>query len=113
MLVGGRVRQRKGLQLSLVEVASLALHHKRYRFGTLDIVIDRNDAGLDDVRMTLQHLLDLAGKDVLAAADEHVVGPSDEKVEAIFIAPKYVAGNIKSVRGDGRSDVGAVVIAVH
>src|ERR1700761_7993628 len=108
MLVGGRILERIGLQRSFVQVASFALDPKRYRLGALDVIVDRNDTGLDDVRMAFEHLFDFAGEDILSAADEHVVGPTDEEVKAVFVAAEYVAGEIKSVCRDGRGHVRAI-----
>ena len=64
--------------------------------------------------MLLQHLLDLAGIDVLAAAHEHVVDPADEVEEAVLVAAEHVAGAVVAVPGHhlgGR--LGQLVIARH
>ncbi len=79
-----------------------ARHDEGHRLGPLDLVGHGDHAGLLDARMALEHRLDLARVDVLAAAHEHVVGAADEEVEAVGVAPHDVAGDVVAVRRHDR-----------
>jgi len=62
VLIGGRIFKCENLQRVLIEAAAFAFHYERHGLGALDFIVDRYDAGLDDVGMGFQHLLDLLGK---------------------------------------------------
>jgi hypothetical protein len=80
----------------------------------LQLVGHGDDGRLMDAGMALQHLLDLAGIDVLAAAHEHVVGAADEEEEAVLVAAEHVAGAVEAVRRHGLGgDLGQLVIVGH
>ena len=68
------------------------------RLLPLDVIGDRHHGGLRDVGMPLQHPLDFGRIDVLAAADEHVVGAADEIMKAVGVAAEHVAGDVIAVR---------------
>src|SRR5438105_4850230 len=89
-LYPAELRVRAGLRAGLG-------HHEGDRQLVLDVVGHRHDAGLGDVGMAAEKLLDLAGIDVLAAALEHVVGAADEEEEAILVAAHDVAGVVPAV----------------
>ena len=63
--------------------------------------------------MALQHALDVARIDVLAAGHEHVVGAAEEIIEAVAVAAEHVAGAVEAVGRERRRQVGPVVIAEH
>ena len=65
-------------------------------------------------RMLVEHLLDLARVDVVAAADDHVLLAVDDEVVAVGIDAADVAGVEPTVRVDrlGRR-VGALPVALH
>ena len=60
--------------------------------------------------MTLEHILDLEGIDVLAAAHEHVVGPAGEVVEAAAVAAHHVPGVVPAVAQLGAGHLGQVQV---
>ena len=47
--------------------------------------------GLDDGRMTVEQLLDLARVNVLAAADHHVLDAADDAAVAVLVQRRQVA----------------------
>jgi hypothetical protein len=49
--------------------------------------------------MALQHPFDVAWIDVLAAANKHVIGPSDEEEESVRVTAENVAGAVIAVGG--------------
>ncbi len=113
MLVGRRVAEREFLHLVGLCRRAGAPHHKSNWLLPLDFVGDRNHAGLHNIGVALQHALDIAGIDVFAPRNEHIVTAPDKEIKSIFIAAKHVAGNIESVLRHGRFKVGPVVITVH
>ena len=115
MLVGRRVGQRVALHRLLVERRRPgAWTTKAIGLWPFSSSGTGHDGGLMDAGMALQHLLDLAGIDVLAAAHEHVVGAADEVEEAVLVAAEHVAGAVVAVRRHrlGR-DLGQLVIVRH
>ena len=62
--------------------------------------------------MPLQHLFDLAGVDVLAAAIEHVVGSTHEKVKSIRVAAHHIAGQVPAVAHPGRGRLRLIQITM-
>src|SRR6185437_998487 len=57
--------------------------------------------------------LDLAGPYVLAADDEHVVGPAEEIIEAVGVAPEHVARPVPAVAHHLRRLLRQVVVTLH
>src|SRR5258705_11753032 len=98
MLIGGRVRQRVLLHSICGQLPAHLRNNERDRFLALDLVLDRYDSRLQNVRMALQHALDVAGIDVLASRYEHVVGAPHKKMKAVGVAAEDIAGPIESVR---------------
>src|SRR5215831_1898505 len=105
MRVGGCIGQREALDLVNARAASGFRHHEGDRLLPLDLVVDRNDGGLRDVGMALEHALDVGRINVLATRDEHVVAAADEIMEAVGVAPEDIAGDVESVRGERRLHV--------
>ena len=66
------------------------LHHRLHLLAEL-AVGHADDGGVDDVGMLEQDLLDLDAVHVLAAADDHVLGPVDEVEEAVGVEAADVA----------------------
>ena len=66
-----------------------------------------------DLRMPLQQLLDLARIDVLAGADEHVVGAADEIEEAVLVAPHHVAAVVPAVDERLRGLLRQIMVMAH
>src|ERR1700722_6156727 len=60
-----------------------------------------NDRGLIDGRMAHQHGLDFRRRDILTAANDHVVLAAGEEHVAILIDPAEVAGGAPAVRESG------------
>ena len=61
----------------------------------------------------VKHLLDLAGVHVVAAADDHVLGPVDDEVVAVLVAAGQVSAAEPAV-ADGRCrGLGLVQLALH
>src|SRR5262245_28906578 len=113
MLVGGRVGEREALDLVRARLTARLAYDKRNRFGSLDVVVERHDGRLRDIRMALEHALDIGRINILAAGHEHVVGAPEEIVKAVRIAPKHVAADIETIGRDRRGYFGAIVIAKH
>src|SRR6266849_8347281 len=90
MLVGGRVVERETLDLILSQSCARSEHDKGERLLALDLVRHRHDTGLHDVVVPLEHALDLARIEVLAAAHEHVVCAANERVSASRVTAKDV-----------------------
>ena len=113
VLVRRRMGEREALDVVFARPAAGLRDDEGDRLVALDVVLDRNDSRLADVGMSLEHALDVARIDVLAAGIEHVVAAPDEIVETVAVAAEDVTGDIEAVRRDRRLDVGAVVIAQH
>src|SRR6201999_1144982 len=78
------------------------------------VVRDADDGGLGHVRVLVEHLFDLARVDVVAAADDHVLGPVDDVEVAVLVDAPDVAGIQPSVGGDrGLGGVRQIPIALH
>ena len=78
------------------------------------LVGDADDLHVVDVRMGVEELLDLAGIDVLAAANDHVLEATGDLVVALVIDGGEVAGVEPAVGVDGvGGGVGHVVVAQH
>jgi len=61
----------------------------------------------------VEHLLDLAGVHVVAAADDYVLGPVDDVVVAVLVAAGQVSAAEPAV-ADGRCrGLGLVQVALH
>ena len=64
-------------------------------------------------RVALQQGFDLAGIDVLAGADEHVVGAPDKEIKAVRVAAHDVIGPVPAVAQHLGGRLGQVGIALH
>ena len=69
--------------------------------------------GLGDLRKLVDDDLDLPGIDVLAAADDHVLGPVDQDQVAIFVEVTDVAGVQPAVDEGLRGLLRPVQVATH
>ncbi len=71
--------------------AGLQMHHGG---GLLSkgLVGNSDQGGVHHIRMVVEHVLDLDAVDVLAAADQHVLGPVDDEEKALLVQPRQVAG---------------------
>src|SRR5690606_29771280 len=90
-----------------------AQHHEGHGLGALDVVFNGNHAGLLHGGVAFEHALDFGGVDVLSTRDEHIVAPPPEGVKAVGIAVEYIAGAVVAVGREGRTQVRALVIALH
>src|SRR5436190_15351521 len=113
MRIGRRIGEREALDLVRARRMSGFCHHKGNRLLSFDLVLDRHDRRLCDVGMAFEHALDIRGVDVLAAGDEHVVGPSDEIMESVRVAAENVAADVETVGRERRIYMRPVVISVH
>ncbi len=66
--------------------------HDRAGFLAQRVVRDRDDGGVHDGRMLVERVLDLDAVDVLAAADQHVLGAVDDVAEAFLVQAGEIAG---------------------
>src|SRR3990172_8256542 len=98
------VRRRRLTGLEHDEGAHL-LAHERIRAS--------DDRGLGDLRVRVQHLLDLARVDVQAAPDDQVLLPLDDVKEPVGIEAPDVAGAEPAVTEGPGGLVGHPVVAEH
>ena len=76
------------------------------------VVRDADHRGVDDRRVLEQRGLDLDAVHVLAAADDHVLGPVDDEDEALVVDAGDVAG-VQPAVGEGRGRrLGLVPVAL-
>ena len=68
---------------------------------------------LEHGRVAEQHVLDLGAVDVLAAGDDHVLGPVDEVHVAVVVHVAEVAGVVPAVDERGGRLLGLVPVADH
>ena len=85
-------RRRRGVR------CSVALAAPGFRVTTAPgsspscLVRDADQGGVHDRRVVVKDVLHLDAVDVLAAADQHVLGPVDDEAEAFLVQPRQVAG---------------------
>ena len=91
MRINGTVLQRELFDRFLVGTAALPPDDPGKRHMCLQHVWRRYDNRLHNVFMTLEHGFDIAGIDILAGADEHVVCTVDEEKPAGFVPPEDIA----------------------
>src|SRR5690348_18053393 len=102
MLIGGSMCQRELPDFIFSQSGAGSSHHECDRLGSLDLVINRHHAGLEDGRVPFEHAFYIAGIDVLTPGDEHVVGAAGEEMEAVCIPAENIASAIKAVGRDHR-----------
>ena len=69
--------------------------------------------GLDDVGMAFEHLLDLGGRQVLAAPADHFLHAAEEREGLVGVDPHEVAGLEPAVHDHRRRLFGHLVVAAH
>ena len=100
VLVGGHLLLDVALQLVGVERLAL-LQHDRGAHLLAELVVRHADDGrLLDRRVLVEHLLDLARVDVVAAADDQVLLAVDDEEVAVLVHLGHVAGAEPAVVGD-------------
>ena len=72
-----------------------------------------DQGGVHHVRMVVEHVLDLDAVDVLAAADQHVLGPVDDEHEALLVEAGQVAGAQPAVPEGLGGGLGLVPVELH
>ena len=72
-----------------------------------------DDGGLQHGGVAGEDVLDFLGVDVLSAADDHVLGPPDQRQVAVGVEVADVAGVQPAVDDDAGGFVGAAQIAAH
>ena len=87
--------------------------HEQHGFFAVDRVCASDDRGLGDLGKPVDHGLDLAGVDVLATADDHVLGPVDEHQVTVLVEPADVTGVQPAVDDRRRGLLGPVEVATH
>ena len=100
----------------IASVSSVVLGMQRHeQHGLLAVhrVSAPDDRGLGDLGEPVDHGLDLTGVDVLAASDDHVLGPVDENQVAVLVEPPDVTGVQPAVDDGFRGLLGPVEIAPH
>ncbi len=113
MLIRGPVGQRPLLHGLLAQARARARDNEGHRHLALQLVVYREHRGLQHVRVALQRALHVSRVDVLAAADEHVVGAADEVVETVGVAAADVARVEPAVLQAPRRLLRQVVIGRH
>ena len=101
-------------QLLLADPLAVLEHDRRADLLAQLGVRDAEDGRLAYGRMLVEHLLDLARIDVVAAADDQVLLAVDDEEVAVLVDPCHVARDEPAVVGDrlgGR--VGPLPVAVH
>src|SRR5262245_55644706 len=63
--------------------------------------------------MRKEHLVDLARRDLLAAAIDHLLEAADEREVTIVVEKTLVAGPEPSIRERGRIGLGVVLVTAH
>ncbi len=77
------------------------------------LVRDAEGDGFLDLGIFVQHLVDFAGKDVVAADDGHVLLTVDDKIVAVAVAIGDVAGVEPAVRERGGGFLRLIPVAFH
>ena len=87
--------------------------HDRADLLAQHLVGDADDRGVVHRRVLVERGLDLDAVHVLAAADDHVLGPVDDVDEALVVEPGHVAGVEPAVGEAGRGLRRLVEVALH
>src|SRR5215210_978950 len=114
VLVGGHLLLDVGLQLVLVDRLALLQHHRGAHL-LAELVVRHADHGrLLDRRVLVQHLLDLARVDVVAATDDQVLLAVDDEEVAVLVHLGHVARAEPALLRDGLLvRVVTVPVALH
>ncbi|CAB4921133.1 unannotated protein [freshwater metagenome] len=80
---------------------------------TPGVVRDTDTCGFFDGRMRVDHIFDLAGVDVYAGANDHVVLAIDQEEVALFVQVANVAGVQPTVNDRLLGRFGTVPVALH
>ena len=113
VLVAGHLLLAPRDQLVLGDRGAVLEDHDRLDLLAVALVRDADDGGQRDVGVRHQHLFDLARVHVVAAADDHVLGPVDDVVPAVLVAAAEVAGAEPAVLDRLLGRVGPAVVALH
>ncbi len=89
-------------QLLGVEVGSRPADHRGGNLLTPLLVGDADHRAVRDRRVAYQHVLDLGRRDVLAAANDRVVGPALDEEVALVVQPAPVPGREPAARIEWR-----------
>ena len=87
--------------------------HHRGRLLAQRLVRDADQGRVHHGRVVVEDVLDLDAVDVLAAADQHVLGPVDDEEEAFLVDPRQVAGAHPAVDEGLGGGLGLVPVALH
>src|SRR4051812_5368756 len=90
-LVGGEVRPDEVLELALGHLAARAGHDHRAQPLAEVLVLDAEHRRLGHRLVALEEVLDLAGKDVLPARDDHLVVAAVDEQPALFVEVADIA----------------------
>ena len=87
--------------------------HKQHGLFAVDRVGPADDCGLGDLGQLVDDRLDLAGVDVLAAADDHVLCAVDQNQITVLVQPADVPGVQPAVDNRIGRLLGPVQVAAH
>ena len=113
VLVVGHLLLAPADQLVLGDRGTVVADDERLDLLAVALVGYADHRGQRDVRVRHQHLLDLARVHVVAAADDHVLGPVDDVVPAVLVPAGEVAGAEPAVVDGLVGGLGPVVVALH
>src|SRR5829696_7900146 len=113
VLVGGDALLDEVAHVVLTRVRALLEHDRRADLLAHLLVGHRHDRGLGDGGVLVEHLLDLARVDVVAAADDHVLLAVDDEEVAVLVDLRHVPGAEPAVAHDLLGGVLAVPVALH
>src|SRR5918998_5551948 len=101
-------------QLVFVDAGALAGDHPGHDLLAEALVRYADDLHVGDCGVAVEELLDLAGIDVLAAPDDHVLDPPDDPDVPVLVHRRQVAGVHPARRVDRlRGPLGLVPVARH
>src|SRR5919107_544356 len=112
-LVGGHLLPAPGDQVVLGDLGARLSDDEGLDLLAEGLVRDADHGRQGDRLVGEEHLLDLAGVHVEAAADDHVLGPVDDVVVAVLVTAGQVAGAEPAVPHDLRGRLRSVVVALH
>jgi hypothetical protein len=113
VLVTGELLLAPGGQLSLGRAVAGLLDDEGLDLFAVAGVRNSDDGDQRDCGVLHEHLLELARVDVEPAANDHVLGPVDDEVEAVRVLARQISGAEPTVVDGLRRRLGALVVALH